>query len=299
MNRSRGSVRNRADDHQDSWKTAKTVIKMNPSIEVPTSEQSSKPSVNAFTLDEGAMTSFNDMLNHLSVLCWDNQSQSLTIGDPARDLSETGIKSTLVFPSSTSTSARPEGLIELDTSSPHSMDEESLHVTLDRQGYVLRPAPQADATFLNRLDNLEQAALTETKDEDLNICIFHPLDDHQSNYDGALTQIAIEDVGKAWKSVKIHLPEWPERDPHFARWGETKYFAPEAIATRQLAMIATLGIMVISKRHPFPEDATLSQSLMALANAIDVGRYHKRLVLKDYAEHIREIAAGSVPGTAL
>ena len=121
VNRSRGSVRNRADDHQDSWKTAKTVIKMNPSIEVPTSEQSSKPSVNAFTLDEGAMTSFNDMLNHLSVLCWDNQSQSLTIGDPARDLSETGIKSTLVFPSSTSTSARPEGLIELDTSSPPSM----------------------------------------------------------------------------------------------------------------------------------------------------------------------------------
>ena len=153
MNRSRGSVRNRADDHQDSWKTAKTVIKMNPSIEVPLSEQSSKPSVNAFTLDEGAMTSLNDMLRHLSVLCWDNQSQSLTIGDPARDLPETGIKSTLVFPSSTSTSANPGGTIELDIYSQPSVDEESLYVALNGKGYELRPTPQADATFLNRLDS--------------------------------------------------------------------------------------------------------------------------------------------------
>ena len=137
------------------------------------------------------------------------------------------------------------------------------------------------------------------KDESPNFYMFHPLDDHQNNYDGALTQTAIQDVKTAWKSVKNHLPEWPEKDPGFKRWGETKYFAPEAIATRQLAMIATLGIMVISKDHPFLEDATFSQGLMALANAIDVGRYHKRLVLKGYAEHIREIAAGSVPGTAL
>ena len=137
------------------------------------------------------------------------------------------------------------------------------------------------------------------KDESPNFYIFHPLDDHQSNYDGALTQTAIQDVKTAWKSVKDTLPEWPEKDPDFKRWGETTYFAPEAIAARQLAMIATLGIMVISKGHPFPEDETLSQGLMALANAIEVGRYHKRLLLKGYAERIREIAAGSVPGTAL
>ena len=272
---------------------------MNPSIEVPTSEQSAKPSVNAFTLDEGAITSLNSMLEHLNVLCWDNQSQSLTIGDPARELSETGIKSILVFPSSISTSARPESLIQLDTSSQPSMDEESLHVTLNGQGYVLRPAPQADVKFLNGLDNLEQLALRETKDGGPKFRTVHSFDDWQSNYSGDLTQIAIQDVEMAWKSVKNHLPEWPEKDPDFARWGETLYFAPGVIAARQLAMIATLGIMVISETHPFPEDETPSQGLMALANAIEVGRYHKRLLLKGYAERIREIAAGSVPGTAL
>jgi hypothetical protein len=270
---------------------------MTPSIKAPSTEQSVRSSTSVSTRDEEPTKSLK-IRNHLSLLSWDSQSGSLTIGDPTRELS--GIdKSTLVFPTNTETSARPTGVIELGVSAPPSVDIDALAATLDGEDFVLLPAPQRDDGFLDDLEKLEKEVKEETQVTGPEIGLFNRLDDHQSDWSGSLTQTAIGDIKTAWKFVKDCLPDWPEKDPDFKRWGETKYSAPEVIAARQLAMIATLGIMVVLDDHPFPKDATLAQGLGALANAIEAGRYHKRLSLEGYAETIRRIAAGGVPGDVL
>jgi hypothetical protein len=272
---------------------------MTPSIEAPKTEQSEQSSVVASTLNEDVEKSLNDRLKHLSVLCWDSRSKSLTIGDPMQKLSEKDMYSTLVFPANTETSARPTGVIALDMSAPPSANGDALAVTLDGEEFVLLPAPQRDGKFLDDREKLEKEVKEETHITGPEFCLFNRFDDHQSDWSGSLTRTAVADIGTAWKSVKDCLPEWPEKDPDFALWGQTRYLAPEVIAARQLAMIATLGIMVVLDDHPFPKDATLAQGLGALANAIEAGRYHKRLSLEGYAETVRRIAAGGVPGDVL
>ena len=265
------------------------------SIEVPPSGYTPQSSIVASTHDK---QSLDHMLKQVSLVCWDPQT-GLVVSGLTQYLSATDVLSALVFPEKPDISSHQGGSVGLDMSERPPEDATSLRITLDGREIELLPSFPEEARFLKGLKYFEEQTISRTKTRRPEFPLFCPIDSHQQSWSGCLTQTAKRNVETAWRSIKACLPEWPENDQKFGRWGEMRYMAPEEIAARQFAMIASLGIMVVSGTHPFPQDTNLAQGLGALANAIEVGRYHKRIILGGYAEKIRAIVAESVPGTAL
>ena len=134
-----------------------------------------------------------------------------------------------------------------------------------------------------------EAAARENLNSDTVHAHFKSLDDHQDRWKVLVDGTAKADVTRAWHAITVHLPDFPRVRDNFGRWGDAESLRSLAQATCLFANIALLAIKIVTNDHPFEGDDRV-QSLLAVADAVEVGRYHKRLVLEGYANEIREIA---------
>jgi hypothetical protein len=254
----------------------------------------------AYTRNKEDQASLDTLKTQFMVIDWDPKS-GLTVG-PLRTLPGSGTVSTLVNPERTSNTASDIGenpvsrIFQLGISGVLCDNDPPHTVEFDGKVYRLTSDCTQSINFLAKQKQLEEQAIKLWNEESTS-AYFDPLENHQLSSKAVLGPQTISDVNQAWKAIMSHLPGFPRGiKDNFCRWHRTGGLEPAEAAAYRLAMIALAAIKIIKQDDPFKGKR---EGLLAVANAVEVGMFHRRLVLAGYPQTIRQIAAEIVSDAAL
>jgi hypothetical protein len=234
----------------------------------------------------------DDMAGKLSVISFDPDSGRFVWDGPDCTLSVNGY-ATLVFPAALSEESRSVAptCAFLDQGVTVKSDGASNSMTISALGedWQLYPVSQAEERDnwlldLEWAENLAKEFVTVNPSLDR----FSPISVAQSlcNDERPLPKKAVQDINKAYTCIQPFIKDyWPTRlaDLSSGEGGEEN-------VGEQVAMIAGVAILVVDLRREVPSDPSKALALWNLEQAVRVGQFHRRIVLRGYPEVISEMA---------